>query len=78
VKTYTLPFARTVEHIPDHPERTAYRQQSSVGLDFDYTYQVWPSEAAMRKTIELQARREPKQTDWRAWKDSNMARRLGK
>jgi hypothetical protein len=48
--TYSISFAASIDHVPDHPERTAFRAQAS-SLNFDYTYRVWPSRAAMRKTI---------------------------
>lgn len=64
MKHYTLSFADAMTHRPDAPERTARRSGS--GLNFDVTFQVWPNRASMLKTIELQQRREPHSTDWRA------------
>jgi hypothetical protein len=75
MKTYTISMAQTMTHVPEHPERTAYRTRS--GLDFDYTYRVWPSRAAMLKTIQMQSRREPRSDDWRDWLVSRMAEKLG-
>lgn len=63
MKTYTLSFAQSIEHKPDHPERTARR---SIG--YDVTYQVWPSRAAMLKTIEMQGRSAHSNRHWRAVK----------
>lgn len=66
MKTYTLSFADSMAHVPQHPERTAKR--NSAGLNFDVTYQVWPNRASMLKTIELQQRGEPRSTNWKACK----------
>ncbi len=65
MKKYTLSFADAMAHKPEHPERTARRNQRG-SLDFDITFQVWPSREAMLTTIRLQNRREPSQTDWKA------------
>lgn len=66
MKTYRMSFADSIRHVPMHPERTAMRCMS--GLEFDVIYQVWPSRPAMLKTIELQGKREHRNTDWRACK----------
>lgn len=63
LKTYTLSFANSIKHVPEHPERTAMKS-----LDWDIRYQVWPSRAAMLKTIDMQGKRAPHRSDWRAWK----------
>ncbi len=63
MKRYTMSFGASLEHRPEHPERTARRM--GAGLDFDVTFQVWPNRASMAKTIRLQQRREPHATDWR-------------
>jgi hypothetical protein len=63
MKQYTMSFADSIKHVPDHPDRTAHRT-----ISWDVTYQVWPSRPAMLKTIEMQARRAPRQDDWREWK----------
>ena len=63
MKTYTLSFAASIEHKPEHPERTAMKS-----LDWDVRYQVWTSRAAMLKTIEMQGKGAPKQSHWRACK----------
>ncbi len=64
MKQYSMSFADSITHKPEHPERTAKRSMS--GLNFDVVYQVWPNRASMLKTIDIQGRREPRQTDWRA------------
>lgn len=66
MKVYRLSFADSCSHIPDYPERTAKR--NSPGLDFDVTFQVWPSRAAMLKTIDMQGKRASRTTDWKACK----------
>jgi hypothetical protein len=66
VKTYRLSFAASCSHVPQHPERTAKRNLS--GLDFDVIYQIWPSRAAMLKTIDMQGKRAPRGDDWKACK----------
>jgi phosphopantetheinyl transferase len=63
MKTYILSFAETIKHVPEHPERTAMKS-----LDWDVRYQVWTSRAAMLKTIEMQGKRAPHRSDWRACK----------
>jgi hypothetical protein len=63
LKSYTLSFAASVHHVPEHPERTA--KQS---LEWDVRYQVWPSRAAMLKTIDMQGNRAPHRLDWRPCK----------
>lgn len=64
MKRYKLSGGESYTHQPDHPERTATKQGR--GLDFDVTYQVWPSRAAMAKTIRMQEQRESRIDDWRA------------
>ena len=57
----TLSFAASLEHKPEHPERTAKR--SNAGLDV--TFQTWPNRASMAKSIRMQERRAPHMGDWR-------------
>jgi hypothetical protein len=66
VKTYTMSAAAAFSHVPEHPERTARRFHG--GMDFDVTFQVWTSRAAMLKTIQMQEKREQRSTDWKACK----------
>ncbi len=63
MKQYSMSFADSINHVPEHPERTAQRSFS-----WDVTFQVWPSRAAMLKTIEMQGRRAGRSDDWREWK----------
>ena len=49
MKRYTLSFGQSIEHKPDHPERTAKRLAG-----WDVQYQVWTNRKAMAKTIRLQ------------------------
>ncbi len=63
MKTYVLSFADSITHIPEHPERTAKKS-----LEWDVKYQVWTSRAAMLKTIDMQGKRAPHRSDWRACK----------
>lgn len=78
MKRYVLSFADSVNHVPEHPERTAKR--SGKGMNFDVTWQVWPSREAMLKTVQMQQRREPRPDDWHPYKAraSNPARRQPK
>lgn len=62
-----MPFGRISEHKPKHPERTGFR--AGPAWDSDYEIREWPSEGALRTTLSMQAKREPHQTDWRAWND---------
>ncbi len=66
MKHYKLSGADAFRHIPEHPERTA--RKHGFGLDFDVTFQVWPSRAAMLKTIDMQRRRAHRGDDWTAEK----------
>jgi hypothetical protein len=63
MKTYTMSFAASLEHKPEHPERTAKR--SSTGMNFDVTYQVWPNRASMLKTCDIQGRASNASTNWK-------------
>ena len=66
MKRYILSGADSFHHVPEHPERTA--RKNGFGMNFDVTYQVWTSRAAMLKTIAMQEKREPRQDDWKACK----------
>lgn len=63
MKTYILSFADSIKHTPEHPERTAMKS-----LSWDVKYQVWPSRAAMLKTIDMQSRGPHRADHWRACK----------
>lgn len=63
MKIYKMSFAASLDHLPSYPERAAKRNMS--GMDFDVMFGVWTSRAAMLKTVEMQQKREPKNTDWR-------------
>lgn len=64
MKRYTMSFADSTTHKPEHPERTA--RKSGTGLNFDVTYCVWPSRVPMARTIRMQQKRESCGGDWRA------------
>jgi len=66
MKTYTITVADFAAHTPDAPERTAF---AMLNQQWDYTFKVWPSEASMRKTIEMQGQSEPRPDHWRSWAD---------
>lgn len=61
MKTYVKSFAESIEHKPEHPERTA---KKSFGFG-DIMFQVWPNRKSMAKSIRMQQKRAPKQSDWR-------------
>jgi hypothetical protein len=63
MKTYTLSVAASIDHKPEHPERTATK-----ALAWDVRYQVWPSRAAMLKTVDMQSRSAPRSDHWRPCK----------
>lgn len=63
MKHYTMSFGRSLEHKPEHPERTA--KKSGSGLNFDVTFQVWPNRQTMAKSIRMQQRRAARPSDWR-------------
>ena len=52
MKRYTMSFAAAMEHKPEFPERTGRRDL----LSFDVEFQVWPSRAALLKTVQIQDR----------------------
>lgn len=64
MKRYVLSWAASVSHVPEHPERTAKRTQSS-GWDFDVTYQVWPNRKSLAKSIRMQEKGPPRGDHWR-------------
>jgi hypothetical protein len=65
MKTYKLSAADAFLHRPEHPERTARRNQRAT-LDFDVTFAVFPNRAAMARSIRMQQRRAAQPTDWKA------------
>lgn len=62
MKTYTLTFAQSVGFTHPHPERTA--RQAHGGFNLDFTFKVWPSRAALAKSIRMQQMREAHFNDW--------------
>ena len=65
---YSIPFGRVAEHVPEHPERTAFSMGRS--WDSDVSFRVWPSRGAMLTSIHMQGKRAPRQDDWRDWQAS--------
>lgn len=61
MKRYAMSFAASLEHKPEHPERTAKRQLQNWDVEFG----VWTNRAALLKTIEMQEKREHRNDDWR-------------
>ena len=61
MKRYSMSFAASTEHKPEHPERTAKR-----ALEWDTEFQVWPNRASMARSIRMQQRGEPHRSHWRA------------
>ena len=72
-KQYTLSAAAAIGHVPEHPDRTAYRNASGF-LNFDLVFRVWPNRASMLTTIRMQERRAPESTDWKDWYTSRYNR----
>ena len=64
MKKYTLSAAAAIGFKHLHPERTASKSHRGL-LDFDLTFQVWPSRESMARSIRMQQRREPRNGDWR-------------
>lgn len=64
MKRYTMSFGASIEHKPEHPERTA--RKSGTGMNFDVTFQVWPNRQSMARSIRMQERSEPRQGNWKA------------
>ena len=54
MKKITMSGAAAFEYKPAQPERTARRQHT--GLDFDVTFQIWPSRESMARSIRMQER----------------------
>jgi hypothetical protein len=72
-KTYTIPFAQLADHIPAHPDRTAYK--SGTGMNFDITFKEWPSRGAMLTTVQMQERSDSHLPKWKDWLKSRMGER---
>lgn len=56
-----MSFGASIEHKPEHPERTARK-----AAEWDVTFQVWTSRAAMARSIRMQEKGEPRPDHWRA------------
>ena len=76
MKKYTMSFGQACEHKPEHPERTA--RKSGKGMNFDVTFQVWPSRQAMLKTLEMQGKRDYRAGDWKECKSNYIPGRMVK
>lgn len=61
MKTYTLSMGQAQNYQHPAPERTALKV-----VGWDYQYQVWPNRESMAKSIRMQQKRAPHQSDWRA------------
>lgn len=64
-KSVRMPFGRSLEHKPEHPERTA-RRSVGRGLEHDIEFKTWNAREPMARAIRAQQRREPHSGDWRA------------
>ena len=62
MKTYCMSFAASLEHKPEHPEKTAKRSSG----DYDVEFGVWTNREAMLKTIEMQSNGPAKKRNWKA------------
>lgn len=62
----TVPSGRMSEFKPPHPERTAYKNASGY-LNFDIIFVEFPNRASMLKAIEMQGKREYRNTDLKAY-----------
>lgn len=58
--TIVIPWGRSKEYIPPHPERTARRESG----DFEYVFQEWPNRAALLRMLRIQGSRPPQSKDW--------------
>lgn len=66
---YTLSLADSIKHTPEHPERTAIKHAGDGSLNFDVTYQIWPTRALMLRMLDKQGKdHAPKMTDWKECK----------
>ena len=63
-KQVKMPFGRTLDYKPPHPDRTA--RKSLPGHFGEVVFQTWPSRAAMARSIRMQQSRAPKSDDWKA------------
>ena len=64
-KRYVLSFAASLSHIPEFPERTAKRDIYIGPAEWDIEYRVWPNEASLQKTFEMQDKSPPSSKHWR-------------
>ena len=62
MKRYTLSFAAGTSY--PHPALDCTAKRGHGGMDFDQTYQVWPSRAAMAMSVRMQEKRAPRYNDW--------------
>jgi hypothetical protein len=61
MKRYVLSFGQSIEHRPEHPERTAKKP-----CDWDVAFQVWPNRASMARSIRMQEGGEGWAKAWKA------------
>lgn len=66
-----IPLGRMAEHVPTHPERTAYRAGRS--FDSDYEVRTFPSRGAMLTCIHMQHRGADFANAYRPWQGSRYA-----
>jgi hypothetical protein len=66
MRKYVMSFAASLEHKPEHPERTARRSRT----DWDVEFQVWPNRASMAKTIRMQEKGCEVGHAWKIWRAS--------
>jgi len=60
MKCYTMSFGASLEHVPEHPDRTARRT-----LGWDVEFAVWSNRKAMAHSIRMQERG-CRSNQWRA------------
>ncbi len=63
MQKYSMPLGRTIGFTHESPDRTA--SKSGAGVFSDTIFQVWPSRAAMARSIRMQQSRASHPSDWR-------------
>lgn len=65
MKTYKVNFMEIATYPHANPERTGYRLATRDIFCSDLICKVWPNRASLKKTIDMQERREHDTLDWR-------------
>ena len=67
----TLSFCESCKYIPDNYDRVTIKPSGD-----NVVYKTWPSKGAMLTALSMEARGAYRQNHWRAWADTNGAKRI--